>query len=74
MYLDAGRRRGGVGRRLVDAAEAWARDAGCVEMGSDCLLENGISRRAHLAIGTEERERLNHFRKWLNPYAARGRG
>jgi aminoglycoside 6'-N-acetyltransferase I len=64
-YVDPEMRRRGIGRRLVRAAEDWARQKGCVEMGSDCLLENQMSREAHLAIGYEERERLIHFRKWL---------
>jgi hypothetical protein len=34
-------------------------------MGSDCLLENEVSLRAHLGMGYEERERLIHFRRWL---------
>lgn len=72
-YVDADLRRRGIGKRLVQAAEAWARQAGCVEMGSDCLLDNRESRSAHLAIGYEERERLIHFRKWLRPERNRGR-
>ena len=64
-YVDADIRRHGVGRRLVRTAERWARERGCTEMGSDCLLENEVSLRAHLAIGYEERERLIHFRRWL---------
>jgi len=72
-YVDADVRRRGVGRRLVRAAERWARGLGCTEMGSDCLLENEVSLRAHLAMGYEERERLIHFRRWLARPAARPR-
>ena len=72
-YVDADVRRRGVGRRLVRAAESWARGRGCAEMGSDCLLENDGSLRAHLAIGYEERERLIHFRRWLARPEARPR-
>jgi len=64
-YVDSEVRLQGIGRRLVREAEDWARAKGCVEMGSDCLLKNDMSREAHLAIGYEERERLIHFRKWL---------
>lgn len=64
-YVDADVRQRGIGRQLVRTAERWARERGCTEMGSDCLLENDISLRAHLAIGYEERERLIHFRRWL---------
>ena len=72
-YVDADVRRHGVGRRLVRAAERWARGLGCTEMGSDCLLENDVSLRAHLAMGYEERERLIHFRRWLARPPARRR-
>mgnify|MGYP006185073793 CR=1 FL=1 len=32
---------------LIEAAEAWARSAGYTEMGSDALLDNLVSHRAH---------------------------
>lgn len=66
-YVDSSLRRRGIGTRLVRAAEAWAEQEGCVEMGSDCILENRLSLRAHRALGYEERERLIHFRKRLSP-------
>ena len=72
-YVDADVRRRGVGRRLVRTAERWARGLGCTEMGSDCLLDNAVSLRAHLAIGYEERERLIHFQRWLGRPADRPR-
>jgi aminoglycoside 6'-N-acetyltransferase I len=72
-YVDPDVRLSGVGRRLVRTAERWARGRGCSEMGSDCLVENEGSLRAHLAIGYEERERLIHFRRWLARPQARPR-
>ena len=66
-YVDADVRRQGVGERLVRAAEVWARTKKMREMASDCPLDNDVSRRAHIAIGYEEKERLIHFRKWLSP-------
>jgi aminoglycoside 6'-N-acetyltransferase I len=62
-YVDADIRRQGVGASLVAAAETWAADQGCVEMASDCLLDNQTSLAAHLALGYDEAERLIHFRK-----------
>ncbi len=64
-YVDADVRQQGIGRRLVQAAEQWAIAQGCTEMASDCLLDNEVSYRAHLAIGYQEAERLIHFRKDL---------
>jgi aminoglycoside 6'-N-acetyltransferase I len=64
-YVDPDLRRRGIGRRLAQAAEDWARSHGCQEMASDCTLDNDLSLRAHLALGYEETERLVHFRKAL---------
>lgn len=64
-YTDLDMRRKGVGRVLVQMAEAWAALRGCQEMASDCLIENRGSLTAHLALGYEEAERLIHFRKSL---------
>lgn len=59
------RRRNGIGRALVAAAENWAIESGCVEMGSDALLDNEVSRRAHAAVGYQEEEELVNFSKRL---------
>lgn len=64
-YVDAPLRNQGVGARLVAAAEAWARGQGCIEMGSDCLLDNTVSLAAHRALGYQDVERLIHFVKRL---------
>jgi aminoglycoside 6'-N-acetyltransferase I len=53
----------GVGRSLVEAGEAWARAQGCVEMGSDALIDNLQSQNAHRALGFTEVDRCVHFRK-----------
>ena len=64
-YVDPDARKRGVGRRLVAAAERWARSLGCSEVASDCALDNSVSRAAHRALGYEEVERLIHFRRRL---------
>jgi aminoglycoside 6'-N-acetyltransferase I len=61
---DAWRRRG-VGARLIQSAEDWARGLGCVEMASDVLLDNDGSQRAHQALGFEVVDRCVTFRKRL---------
>jgi aminoglycoside 6'-N-acetyltransferase I len=65
-YVDHDVRRRGIGRKLVQAAELWARICGCKEMASDAQLCNTVSHEAHKALGFEEAERLIHFRKRLN--------
>lgn len=62
----AAHRRGhGVGRALVEGAEAWARGRGHTEIGSDTQLWNEASQKAHAALGYEEVERIVAFRKAL---------
>jgi aminoglycoside 6'-N-acetyltransferase I len=64
-WVDEDVRRNGIGRALVAAVEDWARAQGFSELGSDALLDNVDSHRAHRALGFEERERVVYFRKWL---------
>ncbi|HEU5183065.1 MAG TPA: aminoglycoside 6'-N-acetyltransferase [Gemmatimonadaceae bacterium] len=64
-YVDPDVRRHGCGRALIEAAEEWARSAGYTEMGSDALLDNLVSHRAHERLGYTEVERLVAFRKSL---------
>jgi aminoglycoside 6'-N-acetyltransferase I len=58
-------RKQGIGRRLMRAAEEWARSQRCIEMGSDALIENQESQAAHKALGFEVVDRCVHFRKAL---------
>lgn len=64
-YVDEDLRGQGLGKALVQAAEAWARSQGLTEMASDTWLENEASIQAHLKMGYEEAERLVHFIKKL---------
>ncbi len=66
-FVDAAHRGRGVGRALIDAAEAWARVLGCTEMGSDALATNAISEKAHVALGYEIVDRCVNFRKTIAP-------
>jgi aminoglycoside 6'-N-acetyltransferase I len=65
-YVDPDMRRRGVGRALVEAAEAWARARGCRLMASDAELWNSVSHQAHVALGYEETARLVLFKKDLD--------
>jgi aminoglycoside 6'-N-acetyltransferase I len=64
-YVDGDLRNQGVGRALVKAAEKWAKRRGYQEMGSDLVLGNEISLKAHLALGYTEVERLVALAKRL---------
>jgi aminoglycoside 6'-N-acetyltransferase I len=64
-YVAEDCRHRGVGAKLIAGAEAWARQHGCVEMGSDALIDNELSQRAHQALGYEVVDRCVHYRKSL---------
>jgi aminoglycoside 6'-N-acetyltransferase I len=63
--VDATYRGRGVGKRLMDAAEDWARGQGCTELASDTWQKTPSSQRAHLALGFEEVDRVVNYRKPL---------
>ncbi|HEY7057232.1 MAG TPA: GNAT family N-acetyltransferase [Vicinamibacterales bacterium] len=65
-YVVPDRRRAGIGRALVAAAEDWGRAQGSTEFGSDTLIDNDVSAAAHLALGFEPTETLRYFRKPLD--------
>ncbi|MEM6995977.1 MAG: GNAT family N-acetyltransferase [Myxococcota bacterium] len=64
-WVDPDLRTRGVGRTLMDAAERWAKDRGCCEIGATALLSNVEAQRAHLAVGFAEEVRTVSFRKDL---------
>lgn len=64
-WVDPARRRRGVGRLLVEAAEAWARRRRCVEFASDSLPGNRGSIAAHRALGFADAGTIVCFRKDL---------
>lgn len=65
IYVAPSHRGQGIGGRLVRQAEAWARDRGLSELGSDAVIGNEDSIAAHLHWGFEETERVVMFRKKL---------
>lgn len=64
-YVEDETRKQGVGRALIAAAEAWAREQGCREIASDAEPENQQSIRAHQACGFEDLGTVRCFRKNL---------
>jgi aminoglycoside 6'-N-acetyltransferase I len=64
-YVRPEARHRGVGRRLMEASEEWARQQGCTEMASDTELENVASTEAHQRLGYTVVARLVAFRKPL---------
>ncbi|MCC6499216.1 MAG: GNAT family N-acetyltransferase [Anaerolineales bacterium] len=64
-FVDENVRGQKLGREMIAAAENWAREMGCTEMGSDTWLDNEASISAHLKTGYFEADRLVHFMKKL---------
>jgi aminoglycoside 3-N-acetyltransferase len=64
-YVEPDWRRRGIGRRLVERAEAWARSQGCTEMASDTTPQYSLSPAAHEALGFRVVKGEIHFRKPL---------
>jgi aminoglycoside 6'-N-acetyltransferase I len=64
-YVDPDMRGQDIGRKLAEAAEAWARAQGCTEMASDTTPDYPLSPAAHAKLGYIEVQRTIHFRKDL---------
>jgi len=64
--VDLPYRRNGIGRAIVDAAEAWSRSCGCREFASDAYVENSISRAAHRSLGFQETSAVVRYWKKLD--------
>ena len=64
-YVEPALQGRGIGRALVEAAEARARAEGHHEIASDAELANRDGIAAHLALGYEEAERIVCFRRSL---------
>ena len=66
IYVDASCRGKGIARKLMAAAQQWAKDMGCHEFASDCELNNQESLAFHLACGFEEANRIICFIKSID--------
>lgn len=64
-YVAPQARRAGIGRALVERAEAWGRRHGATEIASDTWLDRQSSIDAHQALGFEVVDRCVRFRKPL---------
>ena len=64
-YVAKNYRHQGVGKKLVAAAEDWARGHGCIEIASDTWIDNEVSQHAHESLGYEVVDRCVHYRKKL---------
>lgn len=63
--VDPAHRGRGIGRKLIEAAEAWSLAQGCRELASDAEIQNRVSRAAHRALGFREGTEVVTFWKTL---------
>lgn len=64
-FVDEKHRGKGLGRLLVECAEAWAKENGYFELASDAEIDNKASIAAHKKMGFEETDRVVCFLKKL---------
>ena len=65
IYVQPAYQQRGIGQMLVQRAEQWARDKGCLELASDVELSNSTGKAFHKKAGFEEVERVIQFIKIL---------
>ena len=64
-YVAGDHRQRGIGKKLLAAAEDWARRQGWPEIASDAVIDNEVSQRVHERLGFSVVERSVHFCKAL---------
>jgi len=64
-YVDQDFRGKGIGGKLIQKAENWARSQGCTEMASDTTSDYPLSPTAHEHLGYKEVQHTTHFAKKL---------
>ncbi len=73
LVVDAGARRGGVGRALIGAAEAWARERGCVTLRVRSNTRRVEAKPFYERMGYRVVKTQYVFEKKAPPGGARGR-
>ncbi|MGL5923501.1 aminoglycoside 6'-N-acetyltransferase [Chroococcidiopsis sp.] len=63
IYVKDEYRKQGVGKKLIQYAQQWAIERGCIELASDALLDNTASYEFHTKVGFQEVERVVTFIK-----------
>jgi aminoglycoside 6'-N-acetyltransferase I len=65
IYVLEKHRGKGIASKLLDAAEDWCPERGCLELGSDIRLEEDFSHKFHAARGFQEQSKLVTYVKSL---------
>lgn len=65
IYVKAEYRKQGVGTALIQYAQQWALEQGCIQLALDALLDNFASHKFYAKVGFREVERVVFFIKSL---------
>ena len=65
IYVKSDFRSAGVARLLFQQGEAWLKEQGCTEIGSDTWLWNEAAQEFHLKLGFNKEDVLVHYIKLL---------
>jgi aminoglycoside 6'-N-acetyltransferase I len=63
IYVKAEYRQQGIGTALIQYAEQWALEQGCIQLALDALLDNPASHEFYAKVGFREVERVVFFIK-----------
>jgi len=61
LYVKPEFRRKGIAEKLVEHAKEWSGKCGCIELASDCTLDNTVSQAFHKSIGFTEVNKIVCF-------------
>jgi len=61
LFVDPGRRRGGVGRQLMEAAHAFAREQGAAAIELDTAHTNSAAQALYESLGYERDVEFRHY-------------
>jgi aminoglycoside 6'-N-acetyltransferase I len=71
IYVKAEYRKQGIGTALIQYAEQWALEQGCIQLALDALLDNPTSHEFYVKVGFREVERVVFFIKSVGAEVAR---
>jgi aminoglycoside 6'-N-acetyltransferase I len=66
IYVRDDYRKQGIGAALIQSAQEWGLEQGCIELASDALIENTASHEFHAKSGFQEVERTVFFIKSIS--------
>ena len=63
IFVEEAFRKSGIAREFLKIGEAWCKEKGCTQLGSDTWLTDTASREFHKRVGFWEEEEVVHFLK-----------